>query len=271
MTWSDFDASVLTDAVVLWAPNLLAATLTGLVLLAVHVGLVRTARFVMQRAGVDETAIQFLLTVERYGIGAIAGVTVLGQLGVDVTSIVASLGIVGLTLGFAARDVLSNIIAGLFIFWDRPFVIGDLVDIDGHYGRVDQITMRSTRVVTVDGRMLAVPNANIVNATVASYTNFPNLRLAVEITVAPDEDLSHIRGLFLDLVEGDERYLATPAAHMVVAAVNDYNLALEFRVWLKDETRHVSERFALREALYTTLTAAQVNMPVETLAVELRQ
>ena len=86
-------------------------------------------------------------------------------------------------------------ISGLFIFWDRPFVIGDFVEVGGQYGRVESITMRSTRVVTSDGRMLAVPNSLVVNTTLASYTNFPHLRLDVSFTVGVTENLQRVRGL----------------------------------------------------------------------------
>ena len=67
-------------------------------------------------------------------------------------------GIAGLTIGFAARDALSNIISGILIFWDRPFVIGDLVEVGGQYGRVERITLRSTRIVTPD-RSISRPSA----------------------------------------------------------------------------------------------------------------
>lgn len=86
-------------------------------------------------------------------------------------------------MGFSARDALSNLISGILIFLDRPFVIGDLVEIERKYGKVEKITLRSTRVVTKDGRLLAVPNAEIINKTVASYKNFPHLRLYVVVTI----------------------------------------------------------------------------------------
>ncbi len=119
----------------------------------------------------------------KYVILSIALVSALNQVGVHTGSLLASLGVLGLTIGFAARDALSNVISGIFIFWDRPFVIGDLVEIEDKYGRVQAITMRSTRVVTPDGKMLAIPNNTIVNSTVASYTNFPHLRLDIAFGV----------------------------------------------------------------------------------------
>ncbi|MFT5586674.1 MAG: small conductance mechanosensitive channel [Cognaticolwellia sp.] len=258
----------------LWLPNLLVALLIAFLSWVALRAILRATRFVLQRSNMDETAIQFILTVERYAIVAIGTVTVLGQVGVDVTSIVASMGILGLTLGFAAKDTLGNVIAGLFIFWDRPFIIGDLVEIDGFYGRVDVITMRSTRVVTPDGKMLAIPNSTIVNATVASYTNFPHLRLDLEVTVGCNEDLGRIRALFLELVADRPGMMMEPAPEMLVMALNDYNVELSFRTWLDNEKTHVGERAKLREDLYVTLRGAGIDMPNEILTinpVELRK
>lgn len=222
----------------------------------------------------DRTAASFVQAVLRYGLVAVAVVAVLGQLGVDTASLLGSLGIVGLTLGFAARDALSNIISGLFILWDRPFTIGDLIEIDGQYGRVENITMRSTRVVTPDGRMLAIPNTTVVNTTVASYTNFPSLRLDVSLTVGVEEDLGRVRRLLLDLVGSRDGFLNEPAPRVAVVALNDYNVALELRAWLENEREHIPERLALREAAFEALREAGVHMPYETLElapVEMKQ
>lgn len=227
----------------------------------------RGFRYAISRSNVDETLQAFIETVARYVLVIVALLAALGQIGVDVTAILTSLGVVGLTIGFAAKDALSNLISGLFILWDRPFVIGDLVEINGKYGRVDVITLRSTRVVTVDGKMLAIPNTEVVNTTVTSYTNFPHLRLDVEVTVAVDEDLARIESIFHDEVAGRNIYMETPGAQMVTKALNDYNVLLEFRVWLEDEKEHVRERFALRRALFERFTAEGVDMPYETLQI----
>ncbi|MEZ4340039.1 MAG: mechanosensitive ion channel family protein [Sandaracinaceae bacterium] len=225
----------------------------------------RTLRMAADRERLDRTVASFITAVVRYTLVAVAVVAILGQLGVDTASLLGSLGIVGLTIGFAARDALSNIISGLFILWDRPFTIGDLIEIDGKYGRVEKITMRSTRVVTPDGKMLAIPNSTVVNTTVASYTNFAHLRLDVAVTVGVEEDLGRVRELLLELVAAREGFLEDPAPTVVVTALNDYNVAIELRAWLADETAHISERFALREAVFETLRAAKVHLPYETI------
>ncbi|EDM78742.1 hypothetical protein PPSIR1_12193 [Plesiocystis pacifica SIR-1] len=248
-------------------PDLVVA---GVTLIVAWLGwrlLRRGTSTVLSQSKLDETAQTFILTVLQYVVLTIGVVTSLAQLGVDTASLLTSLGVVGLTIGFAARDTLSNIISGLFIFWDRPFVISDLVEIDGAYGKVQNITMRSTRVVTVDGRMLAIPNSQIVNTVIASYTNFPNLRLDIPFTIGVTEDIGRARALALGVVADDVRYLDAPEPVVVVTELNDYNVAMELRVWLDDERTHTQARLELRERLFEALRDAQIEMPYETLAI----
>ncbi|WP_099239134.1 mechanosensitive ion channel family protein [Synechococcus sp. BDU 130192] len=218
-----------------------------------------------KKSKLDKTSASFLRTLVRYAILTFGAIQALNAVGINMAAIVTSLGLVGLTVGFAARDALSNLISGLLIFWDRPFVIDDLVEINGLYGRVETITLRSTRIVTVDGRMLAVPNSVVINSTVISYTNFPQLRLDIDVTVAVHENLERVRQILLSLVDDRSIFTDTPPAKVVVTALNDYNVVLQLQVWLRNERTHIPERFALREKVFTALTAAGIDMPFETI------
>ena len=222
-------------------------------------------RRTIRKSMLDETTYSFVETAVKYGILTIGLVGALDSVGINTGALLASLGIVGVTIGFAARDSLSNFISGIIIFIDRPFVLGDLVEIDDKYGRVSEITLRSTRVVTSDGRMLAVPNTEIVNKTVASYTNFPNLRLDIAFTIAVDEDIEKTRRMLIGLIDSNPEYLKDPAPRVVVKALNDYNISLELQAWLKDERQHVEKRYELREKVFKTLSDEGVEMPFETI------
>ncbi|NNF58254.1 MAG: mechanosensitive ion channel family protein [Rhodothermaceae bacterium] len=219
------------------------------------------------RKRLDATTRVFVERMIKIVVLTFGLVQALASVGIETGAVIASLGIAGLTIGFAAQDALSNLISGILIFWDRPFVIGDLVEVGEHYGRVEKITLRSTRVVTPDGRMLAVPNAEIINSTVASYTNFPHLRLDIPVTINVSENIGHVRSVLLGLVQSDE-YLDEPPPAVVVTALNDYNVELELRVWIADERQHIPMRLALREAMFDALNAAGVDMPFETLRLE---
>jgi len=260
-----FNPESLGAGLATWTENLFFALVTFLVYYAIW----RLIRLIiiplLRRMDVDDTGRTFFETVARVVVLTLGAVAALAEVGINTTSIIASLGVAGLTIGFAARDALSNIISGIFIFWDRPFVLGDLIEVDGKYGRVDRITLRSTRVVTVEGKMLAIPNAAVVNSTVASYTNFPHLRIDIPITVGVGENLSRVRSVLLDIIAGDPDYMVDPSPRMVVEALNDYNVQVSLRAWIHDERDHLLKRFELREAAFEALRSANVDMPYETI------
>ena len=254
------------------AAELLANTIIGAATFAAYYAFWRildvAARPIMRRARTDETTRDFVLTILKFTVLALGVVNAMAAVGVNTASLIASLGIAGLTLGFAARDALSNLISGLLIFWDRPFVIGDLVELGESYGRVDRITLRSTRVVTPDGRMLAIPNTEIINRTVASYTNFPHLRISVSMQIGVNENIDGVRAILLGLVADDDRFMEEPAPRVPVTATGDYNVTMELQAWVHDERAHGAIRADLRERAYKALTAAGVDMPFETLRIE---
>lgn len=220
-----------------------------------------------QKTKADATTAAFVQTALKFLFLTIAVLTALDSIGIKTSAVLASLGIAGLTIGFAAKDALSNLISGVLIFLDRPFVIGDLVEIDGKYGRVDRITLRSTRIVTADGKMLAVPNTDIINRTVASYTNYPHLRLDVEIGIAVTENIANARAVLLQLVLEKPEYMHEPAPRVVVKALNDYNILLELQAWIFNEREHVTLRYALREQMFLAMNQAGIEMPFETLQI----
>ena len=114
--------------------------------------------------------------------------------------------------------------------------------------------------------MLSIPNSQLVNSTVASYTNFPHLRVDVAVTVSPAEDIDRIRQLLVATVADNPKYLQDPLPSVQVTDLGDYNISLVLQAWLKDERTHVVERSALREQVFQTLTNAGVDMPFETLS-----
>jgi len=225
----------------------------------------------MTKNRIDSTVGSFLLLALRYTLTIITFMMILDKFGVHTKSLLAGLGVIGLGVGLASKDALSNIIAGLFILWDRPFVLGDLIEVAGYYGNVDKITLRTTRVITVDGKMLSIPNSTIVNSTVVSYTMFPHLRLDIEVTIGVWEDINHARNLILDLVKNDTRFIVNKTAEVIVKSLNSYNVCLELQVWLANERDHIPVRAELKEKVFNTLREAGVDMPFESTRIYQKQ
>ena len=260
-----FQPENLGTLVVEWLVRLTSAVLVFALFYLAWLIINRVVRSLLKQSQQDETTRTFITTLTKYTVLIIGGLTALNAGGVDISAVLASLGIAGITIGFAARDAFSNLISGLLIFLDRPFVIGDLIEVGGNYGLVDQITLRSTRIITPDGRMLAVPNSEMINKTVASYTNFPHIRLDMDFTIGVEEDIQRARALILDAVMEDDSFLQDPEPVVLVQALNDYNIQLQLRVWLEDERLHIGKRAQLRELIFNILNDAGVEMPFETI------
>ena len=265
--WTALEAHWNVEALVEWAaattPKLLAALISFITIFLLWKLVERLMRAMLTK--VDLTARRFIHTVTRAVFLTIALVSALSELGINTASLLASLGVVGLTIGFAAKDAMSNLISGIFIFWDRPFVLGDLVEIGGTYGRVEDITMRSTRVVTPDGRMLAIPNSTVVNSIVASYTNFPHLRLDVPMTVGLAEDYGRVTDILLEVAKNHPESLPEPPPWVSFDNVGDFNVQLSLHVWIKDEKKHLQVRPDLRRRMYEALRTQKIDMPFETI------
>lgn len=123
-------------------------------------------RSVILRMADRDTARRDVLTLlanaARWGIIGFGVVTMLGTLGVDVTGLIAGLGLTGFALGFALKDIVSSLMAGLLILLNRPFVSGDVIAVTGITGRVAAIDLRYTEVVDTEGNRHLIPNANVL-------------------------------------------------------------------------------------------------------------
>ena len=233
--------------------------------LAVFFGIylvVRTAiRPLFERSRLEEDARNLLESLAKFSILAFGVILALDQLGFNVTSLIAGLGVAGLALGFAAKDTLANFIAGVTILWDRPFRVGDRVEADGQFGQVKQITLRSTRIHTGDNRVVIIPNQNIVNNTIINHTMQASLRTVVAFGIAYEADIAHARETVLELVRGDDRVRERPAPEAVVTELADSSVNMEFRFWLKNPHHEVPLENEYLEKIKLALDAAGIGIP----------
>jgi small conductance mechanosensitive channel len=155
------DLNQLLTQTVAWLPALAVAILILLAFWAAFRMTRKPLRGILVTAGLEQVLADMLVIVYRVTLLAFGGVLAASQLGIDVGAALAGLGVVGLTIGFAAKDSLSNIIAGFLIFWDSPFTEGDWITVAGEYGRVTRITMRTTRIRTLNNTYVVIPNQTI--------------------------------------------------------------------------------------------------------------
>jgi len=184
--------------------------------------------------------------------------------GVDATGWLASAGIVGLALGFAAQDTLANLFAGVFILADRPYKVGDYIVLDsGERGRVVHIGLRSTRLLTRDDVEITIPNrvmgeAKIVNESGGPYTKY---RLKVPVGVAYGSDLAVVRGVLLAAAAASPYAERVPEPRTRFRAFGDSSLDFELLVWVSDPAQRGLALDDLLERIYLGFAEAGVEIP----------
>jgi len=250
-----------------FAFQLLIAAAVMAAFLGVYLAMMAALRPVFERSRLEEDARNLLESVAKYTILGFGAILALDQLGFNVTSLLAGLGVAGLALGFAAKDTLANFIAGVTILWDRPFRVGDRVEADGEFGQVKKITLRSTRIHTSDNQVVIIPNQNIVNNKIINHTMQASLRLVVEFGIAYKEDIRQAREAVLGLMKGDDRVRERPAPEVVVTELAESAVNMALRFWLKNPHHEVPLEFEYREKVKLALDAAGISIPFPHLSV----
>ena len=219
-----------------------------------------------------ETALILLQRILRAFIVMVGLIIVLDRFGINVSALLAVLGIGGLALSLAAQDTLANLISGIIILLDQPFRVGDRIEIQGlgTWGDVVAIGMRSTRIRTRDNRLVIVPNKNISDNQIVNYTYpDPRYRVQIEIGVAYGIDLKEVRELITQAVRGIEGVLEDKPVDVLFLQFGDSAMILRVRWWITSyiDARRMFDR--VNEAIYLALDQAGVEMPPQTFAVEI--
>lgn len=219
-------------------------------------------RALLGRAGLHDKLVQLLIdAIYKYALLAVALVMAAAQVGIDVAAAVAGLGVVGIAVGLAAQDTLANVIAGILVFLDKPFIVGDWVTVDGNYGKVGDITLRSTRIRTPRNTWIVIPNKSIINAVLVNHSHHGELRLDVPVGIAYKEDVTAAREAILAAVRDLEDVIATPPPDVVVEALGSSSVDLLVRVWIAHADREQATHYATVEAAKRALDAAGIQIP----------
>ena len=188
-------------------------------------------------------------------------VMVLDQFGIDVTALVAGLSIAGLAIGFAARDSLENFISGVTIMIDRPFRVGDQVVVDGTYGTIQEITLRSTRLRTLNNEVMVMPNILMINQKLVNHTLMGVLRIEVPFSIAYKESTDAARSVVLGLIKGDQRIFAEYPTEVVAVELGASSVNMVLRFYVRDSSVEVPIKAEYTEKIFKALKAAQIEIP----------
>jgi small conductance mechanosensitive channel len=215
----------------------------------------------MAKAHVDSSIRDMLGALLRWSIMGFALVIACDQIGIQIAALLTGVSIIGLAIGFAAQETLANFIAGVVIFWDKPFKVGDWIDIDNTFGKVLRVSFRSTRLLALNGETIVFPNTQMLANRVANHSTHPMTRVDVPISIAYKESIDQARAILLGTVVGDERICKEPPPSVVVSQCADSSVNLMLWLWIRDESVEKSVYYEYLERAKKALDAASIEIP----------
>jgi small-conductance mechanosensitive channel len=194
---------------------------------------------------------------------AVAAAFGLAEYGNFLTSLATIAAAATLAIGFAMQDVIANFVAGVFIFTDKPFRIGDWIEWDGNSGVVEDISFRVTRVRTFDNELLTVPNSQLTDGVVKNPVAKDKLRLKVPFGIGYDDDVERATEIIMAEAEASPGILDDPAPSVRLTELGDSSVVLQSRVWIADPSRadFVKTRADYVQAVKRRFDEEGINIP----------
>lgn len=229
----------------------------------------RLVRRGMKRRGYDPELIVLLVLLTRWGI-LIVGIIIAAEVATEGTlgSLIAGLGIAGFTVGFALQDVAKNFVAGILLLLQQPFELGDSIEVAGYGGHVRAISLRTTELLTWDGRFVLIPNADIYTSPIVNLTRANPRRIELGIGVAPDSDLDRVTRITLAAIAEVAGVLKNPAPSVMFGNFGESTIDFKLLYWADMEaTDFNAATDAGVKSLKTAFEREGIELPYPTMTI----
>ncbi len=193
---------------------------------------------------------------------------------IDMTAWLASAGIIGIAVGFAAKDTLANLFSGVFIVADAPYKLGDYVVLEsGERGKVIQIGLRSTRLLTRDDVEITIPNSIMGNSKIINQSGGPSekFRLRIKVGVAYGSDIDQVRTILLDIARSESLVCTYPAPRVRFRLFGPSSLDFELLCWTHNPALKGRTTDRLNDAIYKAFQKAAIEIPYSKQDIYIRQ
>lgn len=244
----------------------------GLVVLVLFVLGARTVRSLVgriTRSRSKRESLARLLSRLAYVATLILGVLVTATIilpGFTPTSLVSALGVSGIAIGFAFKDIFQNFLAGILLLLTEPFTIGDQIKYKDFEGSVEDIQTRATTIKTYDGRRVIIPNAEIFTNAITVNTAYDKRRLQYDVGIGYGDDIARARQLILEAVREVEGVLTDPAPDALVMDLAESSVNIRARWWINPPRQAdvLDAQDRVLEAIKNKLSANGIDLPYPT-------
>ena len=258
------------DLVLFYGPRLIGAILTLLIGLWVIRIIQKAAKKSFEKRDVDVSLRGFLNSMIGILLKIMLVISVVGMVGVQMTSFIAILGAAGLAVGMALSGTLQNFAGGVMILIFKPFKVGDFIDAQGHTGIVNEIQIFNTILKTLDNKTVIIPNGGLSTSSMTNYSTEPQRRVDFVFGIAYGDDFDIAKKVLLKLINDDERILKDPEPFVALTELADSSVNIVVRVWA-EAANYWGIYFDLHEKVYKTFDKEGLHIPFPQMDVHLQK
>lgn len=255
------DVKSLLVQIILYLPKLIA----GVIILFLFYFIYRVIRFFLirkfRKSEISESVTHLIIKVIKFTLLGLAVILVADQIGIRIIALISTLGVAGIALGLAAQQTLANFISGIIILVSKPFKEGDMVELEGTFGRVKEISLRSTALMTMDNILVDIPNQKIVESKIVNHTYNKNIRIRTRVGVNYKTYIPDAQRVLINMVKNDNRFLTSPTPEVIVVDYGDSSIILELQVWLKDSHQEINLDNEITERIKMEFDRAGIQIP----------
>lgn len=224
----------------------------------------------LDRSRLDEGVTKFMLSLSRFAGNVVLVIMIIDILGFDTTSFIAVLGSAGIALGMSLQGSLANVAGGILILLFKPFAVGDYIVAGGYEGNVTTIDLLYTKLITIDNKMVTIPNGTLSNSSIVNVASQPQRRLDIQIGIGYSSDLKLAKRLLHDAMNKQAGVLTDKDIMVVVKSLDDSCVTLETRCWVMTSD-YWNVRFALLEGYKETFDDNGIEIPFNQMDVHIVQ
>jgi small conductance mechanosensitive channel len=250
----------INDVVITFGPRLIGAIIT-LIIGWWIIGIIqRSVRKSFEKREMEPSLRGFLNSMIGILLKILLLISVIGMVGVQMTSFIAILGAAGLAVGMALSGTLQNFAGGVIILLFKPFKVGDYIEAQGHSGSVNEIQIFNTILKTPDNKTIIIPNGGLSTGSMINYSTEPQRRVDFVFGIGYGDDVDKAKAVIQQLIDGDERILKDPAPFIAVSELADSSVNLVVRVWA-EASNYWGIHFDMHEKVYKTFDKEGLNIP----------
>jgi small conductance mechanosensitive channel len=209
---------------------------------------------------VSELLESFIVNVTGKVLWVVVIMIAIQRFGIEIGPLIAGLGVTGFIIGFACQESLANLAAGIMIALNQPFQVGDLVELSGVTGFVDETNMMATTLHTPDNKKIVAPNGSVWGSTITNYTALDTRRVDLIMGVSYSSDIGKAKDVIHSALKGNELVLDNPESTVEVVEMADSSVNLVVRPWCKTAD-YWGVFFSVNRAVKEALDQAGIEIP----------